>query len=330
MFTLFPDHYWTPRPGCPRLFLAPMEGLNDRPWRIAYAECIGGFDEACTEFIRMPAGGHAKSLARAFDPGDTTPLPQAAQIMADDPQAAAAMAQELERRGAWRIDLNCGCPSHTVVGKGAGSSLLKSPQRLFEMVQAIDSSVAVPVTVKMRSGYSDEQRFAENLAAAESAGASFITLHPRTREQGYRGQARWDLVARAKQLCRLPIVASGDVTDTAKAHELYQMSGCDGIMIGRGAFRDPWLFWRVRAHFSGQHDLLSQREEAQQLERLLQRFLSLLDKAGQRAQTGRLKQLLRFLAQRNDRLAEQLPEFLGSTGSAQVMLDQLIALWKRP
>ena len=304
-----------------------MEGLNDRSWRGTYAECIGGFDESCTEFIRMPTGGHAKSLARAFSPDDTAPMPQAAQIMADDPDAAASLARELERRGAWRIDLNCGCPSNTVVGKGAGSSLLKTPRRIFEMVRAIKTLVTVPVTVKMRSGFSDESLFAENLAAIESAGASFITLHPRTRDQGYRGKARWELVLKAKQLCRLPIVASGDVTDTAKAHELHRMSGCDGIMIGRGAFIDPWLFWRLRASFNGEAYTLAPLEEARQLEQLLQRFLG---KLGPQTQAGRIKQLVRLLAQRHGGLAEQLPSFLASTASAQMLVDQLIALWKCP
>src|ERR1700733_2263762 len=138
--------------GCPFLLLAPMEGVGDRSFRKAMAS-IGGFDEAVTEFIRVPTNAHVKSLAKVYQANETTPIPLAAQIMGSDPDLMGAMAHEIATRGAPRIDLNCGCPSNTVTGRGAGSSLLKDPNLLFQNAQAMVRAVPVPVTLKMRSGY---------------------------------------------------------------------------------------------------------------------------------------------------------------------------------
>ena len=138
--------------GCPYLFLAPMEGVGDRCFRKAMAS-IGGFDEAVTDFMRVPANAHVQSLARRYESQETAPIPLAAQLMGSDISLMAAMAQEVEARGAPRIDLNCGCPSNTVTGRGAGSSLLKEPDLLYRVAEGMVKAVSVPVTIKMRSGY---------------------------------------------------------------------------------------------------------------------------------------------------------------------------------
>src|SRR5271163_4146440 len=152
--------------GCPYLFLAPMEGVGDRCFRRAMAS-VGGFDEAVTDFLRVPTNAHVQSLARAYQADETAPIPLAAQLMGSDPELMAAMAQEIEARGAPRIDLNCGCPSNTVTGRGAGSSLLKDPEFLYQVAKSIVKAVSIPVTVKMRSGYADISLFKENLLAAQ-------------------------------------------------------------------------------------------------------------------------------------------------------------------
>jgi tRNA-dihydrouridine synthase C len=120
--------------GCPYLLLAPMEGVGDRNFRKAIAT-IGGFDEAVRDFIRVPKNAHVKSLAAVYEPKELHPIPLAAQIMGSDPDLAAEMVKELARLGAPRIDLNCGCPSNTVTGRGAGSSLLKEPKALHEVAK---------------------------------------------------------------------------------------------------------------------------------------------------------------------------------------------------
>ncbi|MGH2638436.1 MAG: tRNA dihydrouridine synthase, partial [Rhabdochlamydiaceae bacterium] len=191
--------------GCPYLFLAPMEGLGDRPFRKAMAS-IGGFDEAVTEFIRVPRNAHIPSLATIYDAAELSPLPLAAQIMGAEAELVAEMGRELVQRGARRIDLNCGCPSNTVVGKGAGSSLLKEPSLLHDIAKALVKATDVPVTIKMRSGFEDTSLLKENLLAAQESGIRFLTLHPRTKVDGYGPPAQWNLIAFAKSILKIPVV----------------------------------------------------------------------------------------------------------------------------
>jgi tRNA-dihydrouridine synthase C len=194
---------------------------------------------------------HIKSLAAVYHPDEIAPTPLAAQIMGSDPELMGSMAQELERRGAPRIDVNCGCPSNTVTGKGAGSSLLKEPQFLNEVAKAVVQAVSIPVTLKMRSGYADISLFKENLLAAQESGVQYITLHPRTKVDGYGPPARWDLIAEAKTVLKIPLVGNGDIVSVEKALEMLKTTNCDALMIGRGSIVNPFIFHQIRAHFSG-------------------------------------------------------------------------------
>jgi len=236
--------------GCPYLILAPMEGVGDRCFRKAMAS-VGGFDEAVTEFLRVPSNAHVESLAKRYYAAETTPIPLAAQIMGSDPALMAAMAKEIEKRGAPRIDINCGCPSNTVTGRGAGSSLLKDPDFLYENARAVVAAVQVPVTIKMRSGYADISLFKENLLAAQESGAGFITLHPRTKVEGYGPPARWDLIAEAKSLLKIPLVGNGDILCVEDALKMLEMTNCDALMIGRGSVINPFIFHQIKMHFAG-------------------------------------------------------------------------------
>lgn len=236
--------------GCPTLFLAPMEGVGDRPFRKAMA-AVGGFDHATTEFLRVPINAHVESLARVYQSNEIAPFPLAAQIMGSDPVLMGAMAKELEKRGAKRIDLNCGCPSNTVTGKGAGSSLLKTPETLHEIARTMVHSVSIPVTLKMRSGYEDTSLFKENLHAAESSGVKFITLHPRTKVDGYGPKAKWELIAEAKSRLKIPLIGNGDILTVQDALLMLSQTKCDALMIGRGAVSNPFIFQEIKAHFEG-------------------------------------------------------------------------------
>ncbi|MFI0434607.1 MAG: tRNA dihydrouridine synthase [Parachlamydiaceae bacterium] len=236
--------------GSPRLFLAPMEGVGDRAFRKAMAS-IGGFDEACTEFMRVPANAHVESLAKRYFPDETDPIPQAAQLMGSDPDLMAQMAQEVVKRGAPRIDLNCGCPSNTVTGRGAGSSLLKEPDHLYRVAKAMVDAVRVPVTAKLRSGFEDTSLFRENLLAAQESGIKFLTLHPRTKVDGYGPPARWDLIAEAKKILNIPLVGNGDILTVEDAINMLDQTGCDALMIGRGSVINPFVFHEIKAYFSG-------------------------------------------------------------------------------
>jgi tRNA-dihydrouridine synthase C len=268
-----------------------MEGLGDRPFRKSLS-LIGGFDESCIEFLRVPCNAHVPSLAKRYNPHDTFPIPQAAQIMGSDPELMAAMTREMVRRGAHRVELNCGCPSNTVTGRGAGSSLLKDPHHLYKVASAMVRSVPVPVTVKMRSGFRDTTLFEENLKAAEQSGIAFLTLHPRTKDDGYTPPARWDLIARAKELLKIPVVGNGDITCPATAKRMIDETNCDALMIGRGAVINPWIFWEIKASYTSE----KYERRPEQLGTFLDRFvMELAQSTPLRTKINKLKQLSNYL-----------------------------------
>ncbi len=309
--------------GCPYLFLAPMEGVGDRCFRRAIAS-IGGFDEAVRDFLRVPKNAHVPSLAEQYEAEEITPIPLAAQLMGSDVDLMAAMACEMERRKAPRIDVNCGCPSNTVTGRGAGSSLLKEPDFLYQVVKAVVDAVSIPVTVKMRSGYEDISLFKDNLLAAEASGAHFITLHPRTKVDGYGPPARWDLIAEAKSTLKIPVVGNGDILTVEDALTMLKTTRCDALMIGRGAVINPFLFHEIKAHFS---------EKALQpswvdLVRYLELYLAEIPpEVTTRVKVNKLKQLLSFLFKGNALLQERRNAVLTSQhGDPKALLAFAIPL----
>jgi tRNA-dihydrouridine synthase C len=292
--------------GCPFLILAPMEGVGDRTFRRALAT-IGGFDEAVRDFLRVPKNAHVKSLARQYDSQELSPIPLAAQVMGADPDLVAEMGIELEKRGAGRIDLNCGCPSNTVTGRGAGSSLLKEPNFLHEIAKALVKAVSVPVTIKMRSGFDDTGLFTENLLAAEASGARYITLHPRTKQEGYGPPARWDLITHAKKLLKIPVVGNGDILSVDDALRMLHETGCDALMIGRGSVINPFIFHQIKAHFGGN----IYRPTWDHLERFVTTYLTELPiGAPEKLRIAKLKQLFGFLFKGNAALLERRQEML--------------------
>ncbi len=297
--------------GCPYLLLAPMEGVGDRAFRKAMAS-VGGFDEAVHDFIRVPLNAHIKSLASVYDADELGPTPLAAQIMGSEPQLMALMAQELVARGAPRIDINCGCPSNTVTGRNAGSSLLKDPKLLLDIIKPVVQAVAVPVTVKMRSGFEDISLFSENILAAQESGVRYISLHPRTKVEGYGPPARWDLIAKAKSLLHIPLVGNGDILSVDDAIKMLQMTKCDALMIGRGSIMNPFIFKQIRAHFEGKIF----QPQWEDLETFLAVFLQETAKNfSTNLGVNKLKQLLGFLFKSNAQLLEKRQAMLRTSVS---------------
>lgn len=309
--------------GCPYLFLAPMEGVGDRCFRKAMA-VIGGFDEAVTEFIRVPINAHVQSLAKVYVADEIAPLPLAAQIMGSQPELMAGMAAEMEKRGAPRIDINCGCPSNTVTGRGAGSSLLKTPSLLHEVAKAVVEAVRTPVTIKMRSGYEDISLFEENLLAAQESGVRFITLHPRTKVDGYTPPARWDLIARAKALLKVPVVGNGDILSVEDALRMLNETRCDALMIGRGSVINPFIFHEIKAHFA--KNAFSRSWEKMQA--YFNAYLKQMpDDMSMRNRINKLKQLMSFLFKGSEELLKLRPTILGAQAtSSEGFLDFALPL----
>jgi tRNA-dihydrouridine synthase C len=312
--------------GCPYLILAPMEGVGDQCFRKAIAS-IGGFDEGVRDFLRVPSNAHVASLATRYQADEIQPIPLAAQLMGSDPDLMAAMAKEMENRGAPRIDLNCGCPSNTVTGRGAGSSLLKDPNFLYEIAASLVKAVSIPVTAKLRSGFEDISLFKENLLAAQESGIQYLTLHPRTKVDGYGPPARWDLIAEAKSLLKIPVVGNGDILTVADALKMLKETACDALMIGRGSVINPFIFHQIKAHFSSQPYTCKWNDLLRYFDVYLEDATAL--QMTDRTKVNKMKQLMSFLFKGNSALLEKRQDILKSSApNAEAFLSYALPLLK--
>ncbi|WP_425257832.1 tRNA dihydrouridine synthase DusB [Rubrivivax sp. RP6-9] len=233
-----------------RLFVAPMAGVTDRPFRQLCKQLGAGY--AVSEMVtsKRELWASLKTSRRANHDGEVAPI--AVQIAGVDPLEMADAARYNVDRGAQIIDINMGCPAKKVCNKWAGSALMQDEPLALSIVDAVVQACAplgVPVTLKMRTGWCDTERNAVRIArAAESAGVAMVTVHGRTREQGYKGHAEHDTVAAVKAALRIPVVANGDIDSPRKALQVLQRTGADALMIGRAAQGRPWIFREI-AHF---------------------------------------------------------------------------------
>ena len=239
-----------------RLFVAPMAGVTDRPFRMLCRSLGAGY--AVSEMVtsRKDLWHSLKTSRRADHTGEPGPI--AVQIAGTDAAMMAEATHYNIDRGAQIIDINMGCPAKKVCNKWAGSALMRDEPLALEIVSAVVDAAAphgVPVTLKMRTGWSADHRNAVKLARDfESAGVQMLTVHGRTREQGYKGDAEYDTIAAVKAAVRVPVVANGDITTPEKARDVLAATGADAVMIGRAAQGRPWIFREI-AHFleTGMH-----------------------------------------------------------------------------
>ena len=239
------------------LFVAPMAGVTDRPFRMLCKRLGAGY--AVSEMVtsKRELWATLKTSRRADHCGEGPPI--AVQIAGVGPAEMADAARYNIDRGAMVIDINMGCPAKKVCNVWAGSALMQNEPlalAIIDAVVAVGVERNVPVTLKMRSGWCAGERNALRLArAAEAAGVAMVTVHGRTREQGYGGQAEYDTVAAVKAALRIPVVVSGDIDTPQKARDVLQRTGADALMIGRAAQGRPWIFREV-AHFLAHGTLL--------------------------------------------------------------------------
>jgi tRNA-dihydrouridine synthase B len=232
------------------LFVAPMAGVTDRPFRRLCKALGAGY--AVSEMVtsRKDLWNSLKTSRRANHEGEAGPI--AVQIAGTDaPMMAEAAVYNIER-GAQVIDINMGCPAKKVCNKWAGSALMQDETLALQIVSAVVEACAphgVPVTLKMRTGWCQTEKNALTIArAAESAGVQMVTVHGRTREQGYKGAAEYETIAAVKAALRIPVVANGDITSPEKALAVLRATGADALMVGRAAQGRPWIFREI-AHY---------------------------------------------------------------------------------
>ncbi|MCB9685156.1 MAG: tRNA-dihydrouridine synthase [Alphaproteobacteria bacterium] len=283
---------WNTPPGEPPLVLAPMEGVTDLTFR-RLVRGVGGCSMTVTEFVAGAAlaGGHRIAMrAVAFDPDEH---PIAIQVFGRDPDLLAEGARTAVELGADVVDLNMGCPSKKVCAHSGGSALMKEPELARRIVAAIRRVVTVPFTVKMRSGWDAEHRNAPEIARmCQEEGADGLTVHWRTRTDGYGGVRDLSTIGRVVERVTVPVLANGDVDETNAVTTLAE-TGATGLMIGRGAIQDPWVFHRVRRALRGQPPLVIDDADR---ERVLLDYYRVVRATfeSDRGALGRMKKIARY------------------------------------
>jgi tRNA-dihydrouridine synthase B len=235
----------------PPLILSPMAGVTDVSFR-RLLKRRGGVGLSVSEFISVEgltrSNPKSKRQMRFYE----EERPFAVQIFGGQPERMRIAAEMAEEIGADVLDINCGCPAPKVVKHGGGSGLLKDHTRLERILKEIKKAIKIPLTIKIRAGFYDHTINAVDTARlAEACGVEHIALHGRTKEQGYRGLANWDLVKQIKETVSVPVSGSGDVTTIEQAFARFRETGCDGVLIGRGAMANPWIFRQIEDEMQG-------------------------------------------------------------------------------
>ncbi|MCX8157984.1 MAG: tRNA-dihydrouridine synthase family protein [Verrucomicrobiae bacterium] len=238
------------RGGTPVLALAPMQDVTTLPF-IRLLHQYGGADLYVTEYFRVHASSRPeKDILRCVDENPTG-RPMLAQMIGNDIPALIRTAQALSRHPVAGIDLNLGCPAPVVYRKCAGGGLLREPQRVDLILGRLREAITLPLTVKTRLGFADAAEFETLLPIFARHGLDLLTVHGRTVADGYGGVVRYDLITQAATVMPCPVLANGNVFSPADAARVLQQTGARGVMLGRGAIRNPWLFRQIREHLAG-------------------------------------------------------------------------------
>ena len=254
------------------VMLAPMAGVSDLAFRILCHRQGAGL--VCTEMVSAKAIYYKNKGTDELMMSVPEERPLMLQLFGSDPELMAAMAAQVED-GPWDIiDINMGCPVPKVVKNGDGSALLLDIPRIEAIVSAMTHAVKKPVTVKIRKGFGlEDECAAEAALAAEAAGAAAVTVHGRTREQFYSGQADWSAIRRVKEAVKIPVFGNGDITSAQDAVRMIEETGVDGIAIGRGAKGNPWLFGEIRSYL--QEGTIPPRPTAHEVGQMILEHLAL-------------------------------------------------------
>ena len=229
------------------VILAPMAGVTDLPFRLLCKE--QGVGLICMEMVSAKAIYYNNKNTEELLEIHPDEKPVSLQLFGSDANIMAEMAKKIEERPFAVLDVNMGCPVPKVVNNGEGSALMKNPKLVEEILTKLVKATYKPVTVKIRKGFNDANVNAVEIAKiAESCGVAAVAVHGRTREQYYSGKADWDIIRAVKEAVNIPVIGNGDVTDALSAKALLDYTGCDGVMIGRGAQGNPWIFGEVTTY----------------------------------------------------------------------------------
>lgn len=285
-----------------RIILAPMEGLVDAPIRETLTQ-VGGIDRCVTEFIRVTHGMLPPRVFYKYAPElhnqslTQVGTPVAVQLLGSDPEQMALHGTKAAELGATQVDINFGCPAKTVNKHKGGCVLMREPEQMQRIVEAVRQAVptAIPVTAKMRLGYDDRSMGIACGQALEAAGAGEIVIHARSKVDGYKPPAYWEEIARVREAVNTHVVANGEIWTVADYWRCREVSGCDDVMIGRGLIARPDLARRIRASQRG--ETIAEMTWAEAVGLVREYGVALQDRLEDKYVTGRIKQWLNYLRQ---------------------------------
>lgn len=229
------------------IVLAPMAGVTDLPFRLLCKE--QGADLICTEMVSAKGIFYNNKNTEDLLRIDDRERPVSLQLFGSDSDIISEMAKKIEHRNFDILDINMGCPVPKVVNNGEGSALLKNIPLAAKIIEKTVKAIDKPVTVKFRKGFgADEVQAIEMAKAAEAAGAAAVAVHGRTREQYYSGKADWEIIAKVKDTVSIPVIGNGDIFTPEDAKNMMEQTNCDGVMIGRGAQGNPWIFHQIKTY----------------------------------------------------------------------------------
>lgn len=249
------------------VILAPMAGVTDMPFRLLCREMGAGM--VCMEMVSAKAIYYNNKNTEELLAVHPEECPASLQLFGSDPKIVAEMAARIEERPFSVLDFNMGCPVPKVVNNGEGSALMENPELVEKLLTALVKAVQKPVTVKIRKGFDDSCVNAVEIAKiAESCGVAAVAVHGRTRAQYYSGRADWNIIRQVKEAVKIPVIGNGDVDSPEAAKAMLESTGCDGVMIGRAAQGNPWIF-RETARFLEDGTLLPRPDRAEKKEIVL-------------------------------------------------------------
>ena len=252
--------------------LAPMAGVTDLPFRLLCKEQGAGL--LCMEMVSAKAIQYNNKNTKALLEIHPEEMPVSLQLFGSDPDIISEIAKRIEELPFAILDINMGCPVPKIVRNGEGSALMNQPKLVHEIVRKTARAIQKPVTVKIRKGFDDGSINAVEIAKIiEDAGGAAVAVHGRTREQYYSGKADWDIIRQVKEAVSIPVIGNGDVTSGESALAMMEQTGCDGVMIGRGAQGNPWIFSELL--YYEQHGVMPKRPSNEELKSMMLRHARL-------------------------------------------------------
>ncbi len=226
------------------LIMAPMSGKTNLPFRLIVKKMGAGL--VITEMISAVGLSRGQAKTHAYLDSHPAERPVAAQLFASEPDVMATSARIVAEKGMDIIDINMGCPVKKIIKTGSGAALMRNPKKVAKIISAVRQSTSLPLTVKIRAGWSPEEANALEIARIiEDSGADGISIHPRFASQGFSGKADWTLIARIKKALKIPVIGNGDIIKPSLALKMRSETSCDGVMIGRAALTNPWIFKQI-------------------------------------------------------------------------------------